>query len=176
MSFIIRNYEETSDAMAVGRLIAATYRKFNLQFAPPPEQEKLLGPVSHAGSDDPSHQAAITRILRSDFVFVAVDGDQVVGVLRCKPGRLQSLFVREDYHRQGVGRALVARCEQQISAHGSRSISLASTLYAVPFYQAMGYRKSTGVRTGRSFEGRGLPYQPMKKVLLVKNNRSLTAI
>ncbi len=169
MSFIIRNYAESSEALAVGRLIAATYRKFNLWFASPEEQEKLLGPFSHARSDDPAHQAAITRILRADFVFVAVDGDQVVGVLRCKPGRLQSLFVREDHHRQGIARALVKRCEQECARKGSQSISLASTLYAVPFYQAMGYKKSTGIRTGWSFEGYGLKYQPMKKILNSSN-------
>ena len=44
-------------------------------------------------------------------------------------------------------------------------IRLASTLYAVPFYTRMGYKKSTGVRNGWSFEGSGFQYQPMKKVL-----------
>jgi hypothetical protein len=42
-------------------------------------------------------------------------------------------------------------------------ISLAATLYAVPFYEAMGYKKTTGVRNCWSFGGRGLKYQPMKK-------------
>ena len=36
---------------------------------------------------------------------------------------------------------------------------------AVPFYLAMGYVRSTGVRSCWSFEGRGLPVQPMRKVL-----------
>jgi hypothetical protein len=30
----------------------------------------------------------------------------------------------------------------------------------------MGYKKSTGVRSGWSFQGRGLQWQPMKKVLI----------
>lgn len=99
------------------------------------------------------------------MIFVAdVDG-QVIGVLRCRPGRLQSLFVREDYHRLGIGRSLVERCEQECTRRGSRSISLAATLYAVPFYETVGYKKSTGIRNGWSFDGRGLKYQPMKKVL-----------
>jgi hypothetical protein len=42
---------------------------------------------------------------------------------------------------------------------------VASTLYAVPFYQMMGYKKTTGVRPCWSFGGRGLVYQPMKKLL-----------
>jgi len=40
-----------------------------------------------------------------------------------------------------------------------------ATLFAVPFYQAMGFKKSTGMRKMKSFEGEGLPYQPMKKIL-----------
>ncbi|HSB65796.1 MAG TPA: GNAT family N-acetyltransferase, partial [Anaerolineales bacterium] len=143
MSIIIRSYEEITDAQRVGRLIAETYRKFNLDFASPDEQEKLLGPFSHAWSDDPVHQDAIARVLRAEMVFVALDGDQVVGVLRCRPGRLQSLFVGEAHHRQGIGRRLVERCEQECALRGSQVIHLAATLYALPFYEALGYKKST---------------------------------
>ena len=42
---------------------------------------------------------------------------------------------------------------------------LSATLYAVPFYLRMGYRKSTGVRTMASLGESGLAYQPMKKTL-----------
>jgi len=164
MAFI-RNYAEETDAQPVGVLIADTYRKYNLNFASPEEQEKLLGPFRHAGSSDPTHQEAITRVLRTEMVFVAEDEGQIVGVLRCKPGRLQSLFVREDHHRQGIGRQLVERCEQELARRGSQVIRLAATLYAVPFYEAMGYKKSTGIRNGWSFDGSGLKYQPMKKEL-----------
>ena len=97
------------------------------------------------------------------MVFVAEDERQIVGVLRCRAGCLQSLFVRGDYHRQGIGRRLVERCEQECARLGSSMIRLAATLYAVPFYQALGYKKSTGRRNCWSFGGRGLKYQPMKK-------------
>ena len=161
---LIRNYDEKTDAQAVGMLIAETYRKYNLDFAPPEEQGKLLGPFRFAGSTDPVLQEAISRVLRTDKIFVAEDGDQIVGVLRCKPGRLQSLFVRQDHHRQGIGRKLVECCEQWCASQGSVDIRLASTLYAVPFYTAHGYKKSTGIRKGWSFDGEGLKYQPMKKI------------
>lgn len=44
-------------------------------------------------------------------------------------------------------------------------VRVAATLYAIPFYAALGYRKTTGIRNGWSFEGHGLRYQPMKKIL-----------
>ena len=43
------------------------------------------------------------------------------------------------------------------------------TLYAVPFYEAMGYKKTTGIRNCWSFDGRGLKYQPMKKIIGLAN-------
>ena len=105
------------------------------------------------------------------MVLVAEDAGAIVGVLRGgrldRKGRtvLQSLFVDADHHRRGVGRRLVTRFEQGCLARNAAVIKLASTLYAVPFYQALGYQRSTGARTGRSFQAGGLAYQPMKKRL-----------
>jgi putative acetyltransferase len=161
--YTIRPYRE-SDAQAVGRLIADTYSRFNLGEFSPDELAKLLGPFRHADSADPAHREAIAQVLRAPMLYVADGGDEIAGVLRGRPGRLASLFVRGDRHRQGIGRRLVERFEAESARQGVRVIHLAATLYAIPFYAAMGYRKSTGVRTGGSFEGR-LPYQPMRKAL-----------
>jgi len=160
----IRRYRE-SDAQNVGKLIADTYSKFNLSFAPPQEVGLFLGPFRHAESMDPSHQEAIARVVRALMVFVAEDDGEIVGVLRGRKERLQSLFVRGDHHRQGIGRKLVRRFEQECRRQGSTVIRVTATLYAVPFYTEMGYKKSTGVRSGWSFEGTGLPIQPMRKVM-----------
>ncbi len=86
-------------------------------------------------------------------------------LLRGSPGRLHSLFVAGERHRRGIGRRLMDAFEDECRRRGAEKITMASTLYAVPFYQSLGYKKSTGVRRMRSFEGEGLPYQPMKKVL-----------
>ncbi len=104
-------------------------------------------------------------MIQASMVFVAEKDGEIVGVLRGRTDKLQSLFVRGDLHRQGIGRRLVERFEHECIGQGAVEIKLMSTLYAVPFYQAMGYKKSTGVRKMNSFEGEGLPYQPMKKVL-----------
>ena len=149
----IRRYEE-ADARVVGRLIADTYSRFNLTFVPPEQLGLYLGPFRHARSHDMSHQEAIAQVIRSAMVFVAEDEGQVVGVLRGRKDRLASLFVRGDHHRQGIGRRLVERFELECLQKGSTVIRVASTLYAVPFYLAMGYKRSTGVRSGWSFEGR----------------------
>jgi GNAT superfamily N-acetyltransferase len=160
----IRPYRET-DADCVGVLIADTYGEFNLAFATPEERGKLLGPFRYARSSDPAHRQAIAQVIWSDMVFVAEDDGQIVGVLRGREERLGSLFVRGDHHRRGIGRMLVECFEEECLRQGSTEVKVFSTLYAVPFYTEMGYKKTTGVRAGRSFEGSGLKWQPMKKRL-----------
>jgi GNAT superfamily N-acetyltransferase len=160
----IRDYRE-NDAQAVGQLIADTYSQFNLSFASPEERARLLGPFQHARSPEPAHQEAIARTIRSEMIFVAEEEGEIVGVLRGRKERLGSLFVRGDCHRHGIGRRLVERFEQECLRQGVTVIRVASTLYAVPFYSKMGYKRSTGVRSGWSFEGTGLKIQPMKKTL-----------
>ena len=167
----IRDYEEL-DAVMVGMLIADTYSEFNLSFAQPCQIDLFLGPFRYARSQNQTHQEAIARVIRSEMVYVAEVGNEISGVLRGRKDRLASLFVGGDYHRRGIGRKLVERFEQECIHRGGRMIRVAATLYAVPFYQAMGYKRSTGVREGWSFEGRGLKFQPMKKVLESADRRN----
>ena len=160
----IRRYRD-SDAQAVGWLIADTFSAFNLSSAPAEERDLLLGPFRHARSLEKEHQAAIAQAIWSEMVFVAEVQGEIAGVLRGRTTRLGSLFVRGDCHRRGIGRRLVARFEQACALQGGTAIKVAATLYAVPFYLEMGYRRTTGVRAYRGFGGSGLVYQPMKKVL-----------
>jgi len=164
----IRPYQE-NDSEPAGKLIAATYRKYNLSFVSPVEQGAYLGPFQFADSTDESHQADIARALQASMVYVAENEQgEIVGILRGKKDRLHSLFVRGDMHHQGIGTRLVEHFEQVCLALGGEVSRLASTLYAVPFYQKLGYKKSTGVRAGWSFAGQDFKWQPMKKILTKK--------
>jgi GNAT superfamily N-acetyltransferase len=165
MTIEIRPYRE-SDATSVGKLIATTYRAYNLSFLPQDEQDAYLGPFYFADSTDEIHQKAIAQVLQAPMIFVAEDEQgEIVGILRGKKDRLQSLFVRGDIHRQGIGSRLVEHFEQACLELGGEVIRLASTLYAVPFYQKLGYKRSTGIRAGWSFAGQDFKWQPMKKSL-----------
>jgi predicted N-acetyltransferase YhbS len=160
----VRPYRD-SDSPAVGQLIAETFSRFNLDFAPAEQQKAFLGPFRHFASSRADHQAAIAAAIRSQVVFVSEEAGEVVGVLRGREGRLASLFVRGDRHGQGIGRMLVQRYEGHCRKKGWKVVHVASTMEAVGFYTRLGYRRSTGVRSGHSFDGTGLPIQPMKKVL-----------
>lgn len=170
--YSIRSYTE-QDAPQVGQLIADTYTEFNLAFASADMQRKMLGPFHFASSSQPEHQKDIVEILRSPIVFVAESAGEIVGVLRGRTERLASLFVHKDYHYRGIGRELVKRFESEMVVRGVGVIRLAATLYAVPFYEKLGYKKSTGVRTSWSFAGYGLQVQPMKRLLVIGQEKSL---
>ena len=160
----IRPYQE-ADAKTVGQLIANTYSDFNLSYLPIEERGPYLGPFRHSGSEDAGHREEIAQTIQADIVLVAEEDGKIAGALRGKKGRLQSLFVLGECHGQGIGRQLVRRFEDICLKLGSKQVTLASSLFAVPFYQRMGYKKSTGVREGKSFHGAGLRFQPMKKIL-----------
>jgi len=162
---IVRDYIEAQDAPAVGRLIADTFSEYNLAFASAEELPLYLGPFRNADSSDSGHANAIAEVIQATMVLVAEDEGEIVGVLRGRSDRLQSLFVRGDHHRHGIGRQLVERFERECIRQGAHTVTVAATLFAVPFYTKLGYKKTTGVRSGWCFEGPGLPYQPMKKIL-----------
>jgi len=164
MSVKIRNYRE-ADAVKVGRLIADTFREFNLAYASEEEKEKLLGPFRHAHSNRKAHQSQIAEVIRAPWVLVALDADEIVGVLRGSPARLHSLFVSKKRHGCGIGRQLMTAFERRVSKTGAEAITLLSSLYAVPFYQSLGYKRTTRVYCGPCFDDTVFPYQPMKKVL-----------
>jgi GNAT superfamily N-acetyltransferase len=161
---IIRDYRK-ADAAEVGLLIKDTYSKFNLDFVDQEDLPDFLGPFAFAGDEDPAHQAAIEHLIHSQFVFLAEVEGKIAGVLWGRMDRLGSLFVDPDFHHQGIGRRLVERFEREVCDKNGNVIRVASSLYAVPFYLKMGYKKSTGIRKSWSFQGYGFPIQPMRKVL-----------
>ena len=71
-------------------------------------------------------------------------------------------FVHENFHRQAIGKRLIHRYERECKKGGYQKIVLRSQIFAVPFYLACGYKKTTGIRNKY-----GLKIQPMKKQLLV---------
>jgi GNAT superfamily N-acetyltransferase len=169
--FTIRRYQK-NDAEQVGILIAETYGAFNLPEMTPEKREAMLGPFAFARSSTLEHREAIAEAIEAPSVWVAEQDGEIVGVLR--GGRvdhrwrtvLSSLFVSRKYHRQGVGRSLVEQFEAEYVTQGVTVFKLSATLYAVPFYLSVGYKRSTGVRSMHSFDEGGLLYQPMKKVVM----------
>jgi putative acetyltransferase len=94
------------------------------------------------------------QLLRDDGAFfVAERPDRLVGVGGWSPDGmvaeiawLRYLFVHPDSARQGVGRQLVGVIEADARGRGKSTFRVWSSLNAVGFYTALGYRR---VRRGR---------------------------
>lgn len=76
-------------------------------------------------------------------MLIALDGDRVIGAGSLRNvNHLSLLFVDEQYHRQGVGSALMDRlCQYLRSEVGERYMSLKAAPYAVEFYKKLGFRQ-----------------------------------
>ena len=78
--------------------------------------------------------------------------------------RIRAFFIKPDWARQGIGRALVRKCEEEAQSEGFRSIELVATLPGHRLYRALGY---TGDERLEYPLGDGLTIQfiPMRKEL-----------
>ncbi len=58
---------------------------------------------------------------------------------RVEPARIRAFFVHPDWARRGIGRAIMAACEQAVVAAGFRSAVVLSTLAGESLYASCGY-------------------------------------
>jgi N-acetylglutamate synthase-like GNAT family acetyltransferase len=56
--------------------------------------------------------------------------------------RIRAFYVHPHWSRKGIGRMILAACEQAARNAGFRQVELAATLPGVPFYLSSGYQKS----------------------------------
>lgn len=78
--------------------------------------------------------------------------------------RIRAFFVRSDRARQGIGRAILERCEAEAREHGFRSAELLATLPGERFYRALGYIGEERTEH-RLREGVTIEFVPMTKDL-----------
>jgi GNAT superfamily N-acetyltransferase len=56
-----------------------------------------------------------------------------------EPARVRAMFVRDDWSRRGLGRAILERCERDARAAGFTEMALMATLPGEPLYRAYGF-------------------------------------
>src|SRR4051812_20434075 len=56
-----------------------------------------------------------------------------------EPARVRAMFVRGDWIRRGLGRAILEACEHAARAEGFRRLTLGATLPGEPLYRAFGF-------------------------------------
>ena len=94
-------------------------------------------------------------------VFVAKDGDNIVGVISIRSGNhISLLFVDKEYHRMGVASKLVANVSEYLRLRKFDHLTVNASPYGVPFYHSYGF-EDTGVEKWE----RGMLTTPMKLLL-----------
>jgi GNAT superfamily N-acetyltransferase len=56
-----------------------------------------------------------------------------------EPARVRAMFVRADWTRRGLGRAILESCERAARAEGFTRLALMATLAGEPLYRAFGF-------------------------------------
>jgi GNAT superfamily N-acetyltransferase len=69
----------------------------------------------------------------------AADDDDRLLDPRTDPARVRMMFVRDDWTRRGLGRALLESCERAARDAGFTKLVLRATLPGEPLYRAFGF-------------------------------------
>ena len=77
--------------------------------------------------------------------------------------RVRAMYTHPSFARRGVGRLVLALCEQAARAEGFRSMELMATLSGEPLYRACGFQETERVRDARG--GAAVPLLKMRKDL-----------
>ena len=93
------------------------------------------------------------------LLLVALDGEKIVGLISLRSGNhISLLFVDEEYHRRGIGSALVQSLQEYLLKNTRyEKMTVFASPYGVPFYHRIGFR-DTGKETKRD----GIIFTPME--------------
>jgi GNAT superfamily N-acetyltransferase len=79
--------------------------------------------------------------------------------------RIRAFFIHPEHARRGIGRALLARCEDEARARGFRAAELTATLPGLRLYATCGY--AGGARETHPLPGGlSIEFVPMRKALV----------
>lgn len=121
------------DAPAVSRIVSECYR---LIARPDGLSDVQLNAMLEERCR-PEHMLA----LYSRFhCFVAEMQETLAGLIAVGGDNIEELFVDPSCHRRGIGKALFKHAEQRVRTDGHRKMTVSTTGYGRPFYEAMGMR------------------------------------
>ncbi|MCI3947126.1 GNAT family N-acetyltransferase [Pseudomonas syringae] len=130
MNVLIRPACE-ADADAISRVVIAALRTSNARDYSADVIERVAQGFS---------PSAIAALMHQRHMFVAVAGERVIGTASLAGGAIRSVFVDPDWHRQGVGRLLMATIEGAAREAGEDRLVVPSSLTAQAFYAALGFK------------------------------------
>lgn len=80
------------------------------------------------------------------------------------PAKIRAFFIHPTRARQGIGRAILIKCEANAREHGFRSLELMATLPGLKFYATLGFEGAKPINYELA-PGLTIRFVPMRKVL-----------
>ncbi len=141
-----------TDVRALEELIPLSVRSLQAPYYSSAQMEAALGPVF--GVD--------RQLIRDGTYFVVEQDGEILGSggwskrkslfgsdhgrveegeldPKCDAARIRAFFVHPNWARRGIGRSILAACEDAIIQAGFRQAELVATLAGEPLYAAFGY-------------------------------------
>lgn len=115
-------------------------------------------------SDFVNDKILYQMFLNGDYtMFVAYDEDRIIGMITLRSyTHISLLFVDEQYHRRGVGRALIERlCVYLKEERYEDHVTVNAAPYGVGFYHRLGFADTEAAVTRD-----GITYTPMERKLI----------
>src|SRR3989338_3929256 len=135
--FKIRKFTK-KDTANTALLMVNVYKKFNQGEA----TKKGLQEYVNSVHPDKIPLDKLYNKLNKPIAFVATDKEKIIGIVRGTPDIINSLFVDGKYQKQGVGKKLVEFFVSASKKTGANFIKVRSSVFAVSFYKAMGFKKT----------------------------------
>ncbi|NTJ66759.1 GNAT family N-acetyltransferase [Agrobacterium rhizogenes] len=128
-----------ADAEAISGVILTALRESNAQDYSPDIIARVAESFSPAG---------VRKLMSSRMVFVAIDGESLVGTASLDRAVVRTVFVSPFAQRRGIGANLMAAIERAARAGGIATLSVPSSITAQGFYEKLGFNA-----VGESFHG-----------------------
>ncbi|MBI6954619.1 GNAT family N-acetyltransferase [Pseudomonas sp. CCOS 191] len=120
------------DAQAISRLVIAALHESNSQDYP----AEVIAQVEQSFSP-----AAVSTLLDSRVVFVAVKQNDLLGTASLDGEVVRTVFVAPIHHGAGIGRQLMRAIHTAAIKAGVTALRVPSSITAQGFYARLGYRK-----------------------------------
>ena len=100
-----------------------------------------VGTSSNVGSLIASNNPDnLIRKSKSIHYFVAVEDDRIIGICGYDRHKVQTLFVDVNFHKMGIGKALLNHVLKEATKAGQTSIDTWATKFSIPFYLKFGFK------------------------------------
>ncbi len=130
----------TDDAAAISRVVLAALHETN---------SRDYGPETIARIALGFTPEAIAAQIAARQVFVALDGDRILGTASRDGEVVRAVFVTPEAQGRGIGRGLMGEVDRAARAAGVATLTLQSSLTAVGFYVQLGFRAVREHRHGQ---------------------------